>query len=168
MTAAHVRAGRSRAQRISSPRARGFRICIEVANKFPGSIESFHFRGRSPKSFQIVSNGRTPGWQQRPLQLQLRLAQEAKKWRNDGNADRITLLESNQQEIWSGRGDLNARPLRPKGAKSVPGGPYRSSRISNVYNNPGSLLSLKEQVLRMEWIAFGHCFGTAEWGDPRR
>ncbi len=28
----------------------------------------------------------------------------------------------NQQEVWSGRGDLNARPPAPKGAKLLPGG----------------------------------------------
>src|SRR5579859_2917058 len=69
------------------------------------------------------------------------------------------------QEVWSGRGDLNARPPAPKGAKSVPGGLSVFANPSG-YNNPGNLLSLKEQVHRMERIGFGHSFGTVEWGEP--
>jgi hypothetical protein len=39
---------------------------------------------------------------------------------------------------------------------------YRFSRIPNGSNNPGNLLSLNEQVHRMERIGFGHSFGTVE------
>ena len=67
----------------------------------------------------------------------------------------------NQQEDWSGRGDSNAQPPAPKGAKSAPGG-LSGFANPNGYNNPGNLLSLKKEVHRMERIEFGHSFGTVE------
>jgi hypothetical protein len=36
------------------------------------------------------------------------------------------------------------------------------SRIPNIYNKPGNLLSLKQQVHRMDQMGFGHSFGTVE------
>lgn len=52
-------------------------------------------------------------------------------------------------------------PLRPRERNRFQA-VYRFSRIPNGYNNPGNLLSLKEQVHRIERIGLGHSFGTVE------
>ena len=44
----------------------------------------------------------------------------------------------NQQEVWSGRGDLNARPSAPK----LDGFPLYHSPVPKTFNNLGRLLSL--------------------------
>jgi hypothetical protein len=50
------------------------------------------------------------------------------------------------------------RPREPRGFQRL----YRFSRSPNIYNKPGNLLSLKEQVQQVEKLEFGHSFGTAE------
>ena len=49
------------------------------------------------------------------------LAQSSQRTGESDGASTDQLLW-NLQEVWSGRGDLNARPPAPKGAKSAPGG----------------------------------------------
>ena len=60
-------------------------------------------------------------------------------------------MTGNEQTVsiegWSGRGDLNARPPAPKGAKWLQGF-HRFSRNPNIYNKPGNLLSLKSKPSR--------------------
>lgn len=38
----------------------------------------------------------------------------------------------------------------------------RFSRIPNIYNNLGKLLSLKRQLRQLEQMRLGHSFGTVE------
>ena len=52
-------------------------------------------------------------------------------------------------------------PLRPRERNRFQA-VYRVSRIPNGYNNPGNLLSLKEQLRWTERIGFGNSFGTVK------
>ena len=67
---------------------------------------------RFPKSFQIVSSGRTQHPRQRPIQPRRRLLR-------CGELDLLL--------IWSGRGDLNARPPAPKAVT-------RNAQIQLIFN----------------------------------
>jgi hypothetical protein len=58
--------------------------------------------------------------------------------------------------------------LRPRELNGFQGF-HRFSPNPNIYNKPGNLLSLKQQLRRLQQIGFGHSFGTAKkQGRSRR
>jgi hypothetical protein len=51
--------------------------------------------------------------------------------------------------------------MRPRELRRFQGF-HRFSRIPNIYNKPGNLLSLKQQPQCIEEMKLGHSFGTTE------
>lgn len=54
---------------------------------------------------------------------------------------------------------VETRDAAPKRASSIPRAPWLS-RIPNIYNSPGNLLSLKQQLQGHQQMLFGHSFGN--------